>query len=124
MRPIDGITLAEAAYILGSSTSAVRRLILAGRLSHGRRYEHRCISRSEVEALATELYDWRKHLQTPESYWLTGQRAAEVLGVNTARLKQLAARGFLPHETHHDGTRLYRREQLEVVANAREARWR
>jgi hypothetical protein len=40
-----------------------------------------------------------------------------------ARLNQLAGKGFLPFEVHVDGTRLYRRQQLEVVSNARDARW-
>jgi hypothetical protein len=43
--------------------------------------------------------------------------------VNVARLNQLATKGFQPFELHADGSRMYRREQLEVVANAREARW-
>ncbi len=47
---------------------------------------------------------------------------AAILGVNRARLNQLAAKDFIPFEVHADGTRLYRRQQLEVVANAREAR--
>ncbi len=68
------------------------------------------------------LYRWRDHLGELDAYWITGQRAADVLGVNVARLNALAVKGFIPHETHADGTRLYRREQLEVVANAREAR--
>ena len=68
-------------------------------------------------------FDWRAHLRDPEPYWITGQRAADVLGVNVARLNQLATGGKLPYENHRDGTRLYRREQLEVVAQARDARW-
>jgi hypothetical protein len=54
---------------------------------------------------------------------VTARHAKGILGVNHARLNQLAVRGFVPFEMHADGTRLYRREQLEVVANAREAPW-
>jgi hypothetical protein len=54
---------------------------------------------------------------------VTARHAKGILGVNHTRLNQLAVRGFVPFEMHADGTRLYRREQLEVVANAREARW-
>ena len=43
--------------------------------------------------------------------------------MNVARLNQLVAKGFLPFEVHADGRRIYRREQLLTVANAREARW-
>lgn len=67
------------------------------------------------------MYDWRKH-QGDESYWVTGRRAADILGVNVARLGQLVSKGFVPFVVHIDGTRLYRRQQREVVANARDAR--
>ncbi len=43
---------------------------------------------------------------------------ATILGVNRARLNQIAAKDIIPFEVHADGTRLYRRQQLEVVANA------
>ncbi len=118
-QPIDPVTLAEAALILGCSVTGVRRLIADGALPPTDRYRHRQLARADVEALALLIYGWRAHLDDVEPYWLTGERAAGVLGVNVTRLNQLAARGFLPFETHADGTRLYRREQLEVVAQAR-----
>jgi predicted site-specific integrase-resolvase len=124
MAPVDCISLTDAAEILGCSRATVRRHILAGRLESGDRDEPGSMSRDAVEQLARRSYDWRKRLHDDQSYWLTGQRAADVLGVNRARLNQLADRGFVPYVTHDDGTRLYRREQLEVVANARQARWR
>jgi len=117
------LTLEEAASILGCSKSAARRRILAAGISSAGRYEHRSLSRATVEQLALTLYRWRDHLGELDAYWITGQRAADVLGVNVARLNALAVKGFIPHETHADGTRLYRREQLEVVARARAARW-
>jgi hypothetical protein len=46
-----------------------------------------------------------------------------MLGVNRTRLNQLAVGGFLPFVLHVDGTRLCRRAQLQVVANARDVRW-
>jgi len=69
------------------------------------------------------VYRWRLHLDATKPYWITGKRAAAVLGVNEARLRVLAAKGFVPFATHLDGTRLYRREQLELVAQGRAARW-
>lgn len=39
------------------------------------------------------------------------------------RLNQLATRGYLPFETHVNGTRMYRRAQLVVVAQARDVKW-
>lgn len=123
-RPIDPVTLDEAALILGCSRSGVRRLIASGRLPSTDRYRHRQLARADVEALALRIYRWRQHLNDVDPYWLTGQRAAVVLGVNVTRLNQLVARGFVSFEVHADGTRLYRREQLAVVAKARDARWR
>ena len=128
MASIDGITFKQAAAILGCSTSQVLRYAAEGRLSGRdgsrthRRWEHRWITRRAAEDLALELYDWRKD-RGPHSYWVVGKRAAEILGVNVSRLNQLATRGFLPFVMHSDGTRMYRRKQLEVVANARDARW-
>jgi len=37
-------------------------------------------------------------------------------------LGQLAGKGKIPFDVHADGTRLFRREQLTTVANARDAR--
>lgn len=82
------------------------------------------LSRADVEALAVRTYKHWRHKNDPDSYWVTGRRAAAVLGANVSRLNQLATRGFLPFEVHADGTRMYRREQLLTVANARQARWR
>ncbi len=123
-RPIDSLTYSEAAAILGCNPSTVRRYPLAGRLPTGERHRHRTLARADVEALALAVYDHRRHRNDPESYWVTSQRAADILGVNVARLNQLVAKGFLPFEVHADGTRMFRRDQLAVVANAREARWR
>ncbi len=81
------------------------------------------LSRADVEALALRNYRHRRRRDDAKSYWVTNERAAAILGVNVARLNQLAAKGFLPFEVHADGTRLYRREQLLTVANARQARW-
>jgi hypothetical protein len=55
----------------------------------------------------------------PSSYWVTGQAAADLLGANMARLGQLLDAGRLPYVRHRDGTRLLRRHQLEVIAQAR-----
>lgn len=65
----------------------------------------------------------RGPLHRDTSYWVGATQAARILAVNVARLNQLVAKGFLPFEVHADGRRIYRREQLLTVANAREARW-
>jgi hypothetical protein len=76
-----------------------------------------------VEALARQPYPYRCHIRVPDSYWVTGQRAADILAVNRTRLNQLAGKGLVPFEMHANGTRMYRRELLMTVAKAREARW-
>jgi hypothetical protein len=81
------------------------------------------LSRADVEALALRTYAYSKHVRDPDSYWVTGQRAADILGVNMARVRQLAYAGLIPSERHADGTFMHRREQLTTVANAREAQW-
>jgi excisionase family DNA binding protein len=116
------VTYDEAAAILGVTTSTVTRLVQAGRLTrHRKRYKHAALSRLDVEALAAQTCSWYRAAAAndSDSYWVTGQRAAGVLGVNRARLGQLADAGRLPFLAHRDGTRLFRRHQLEVIANAR-----
>jgi len=38
-------------------------------------------------------------------------------------LGQFGDKGFVPFVRHRDGVRLYRREQLLTIANARRMRW-
>ena len=57
-----------------------------------------------------------------DAYWVTTRRAAELLGVNGSRVRQLAVDGRIPYETTPSGQRLFRRQQLEVIGNARLSR--
>ncbi len=123
MRPVDAVSYAEAADILGCTRSTVRAHVIAGRSTSGEPGKEPMLSRADVEALALRTYRHTRFKDDPKSYWVTGRRAADALGVNVARLNQLVAKGFLPFEVHADGTRMYRREQLMTVANARAARW-
>jgi hypothetical protein len=111
----DVVVVAEAADILGCSVDTVRRHVAACRLHRANRSNREVMSRGEVEALAAVggLYPWRQHLHDPSSYWVTGVGAAHVLGITTGRLNQLADSHRLPYVRHEDGTRLYRRAQLE-----------
>ncbi len=117
MRPADPIVVKEAADILGCSLDTVRRHVDAHRLHESGHAEHQLISRGEVETLAGVggLYPWRQHLHDSSSYWVTGARAARVLGITTGRLNQLAGSQKVPFVRHEDGTRLYRRAQLELM---------
>lgn len=122
MRPVDAVTLAEAAAILGCSISSVRRRIGEGRLLGGAPYENRALSQTAVEALAVEVYPWWRHVHDPVSYWLTEAAASAVLGVNRSGLGHLARADRLPYVVHRSGTRMYRRAQLTVMGNARRER--
>jgi hypothetical protein len=115
MRPRDPIVLTEAADILGCSVETVRRHVDAHRLHEGGSSGQQVMSRGEVETMAGVggLYPWRQHLRDTSSYWVTGARAARVLGITTGRLNQLADSQKMPFVRHEDGTRLYRRAQLE-----------
>jgi hypothetical protein len=117
MRPVDPVTPQEAASVLGCSTNTVRRRVRAGVLSGSDR--PLTMSRAEVEELARDVYPWWRHVDDPESYWVTGAQAAEVLRVSRARLGQLAEKDRVPYMRHRDGTRLYRRQQIGIVAQVR-----
>jgi excisionase family DNA binding protein len=53
--PGNGVTLMEAAHILGVARSTVRRLIVAGELDRERRYTHRGLDRDQVEQLGPAM---------------------------------------------------------------------
>jgi excisionase family DNA binding protein len=117
--PGNGVTLEEAAHILGVSRSTVRRLILTGELDQEGRYTHRGLDRDQVEDLA--MRRWRRRRDHPPSagsYWVTTSQAAAELGVSHARVWQLAKTGRLPFRVSQNGVRLFRRRQLETIANA------
>ncbi len=63
-------------------------------------------------------YEWRfnRYVETP--YWIVGGRAAETLGVSQSGLRLLSDADRVPYLRHSDGTRLYRRKQLEVMSRA------
>jgi hypothetical protein len=52
------------------------------------------------------------------SYWVTTGQAAAKLGVSHARVWQLAQADRLPLRVTNNGVRLFRRRQLETIANA------
>jgi excisionase family DNA binding protein len=113
VRPLDAVTLEQAARILGCSRSTVRRYVLADRLPmHGSRYQHRTLSQSDVEALAAEVYLRRRYWRHEDSSWIVGQPAAAILGVTGARLRQLGDEDRVPYVVHRDGTRMYRQPPL------------
>ena len=93
------------------------------RLPATNKNQPRRLSRADAEALALQLPSSRIAFDPDTSYWVGATQAASLLGVNVSRLNQLVAAGRVPFEVHADGRRIYRREQMLTVANARDARW-
>ena len=107
---VDWISGVDARRILGISQRPLRRLVEDGVLRLGDRPTRR-YSRRQVEALAAA-----------QAEWIGASEAAIILGVTRTRVGQLSRKGFLPFDTFR-GKRRYRRDQIQVVANARLARW-
>lgn len=101
--------------MLGCLEATVRRYVYSGAIRELASRSKRNLLRADVERLAGEVYDWRKHYDDPRSYWVTDQPAAEILGLSLPALRQLTEAGRIPYVRHRDGTRLYRRRQLETV---------
>ncbi|MEJ7689038.1 MAG: helix-turn-helix domain-containing protein [Nocardioidaceae bacterium] len=96
MRPVDGVTLDEAAWIVGCSRRTLVRHIDAGRLPAAERHVKRRVSRADAEALALRLPSSRLAFDPDTSYWVGATQAASLLGVNVSRLNQLVAAGPCP----------------------------
>jgi excisionase family DNA binding protein len=112
----NGISGAEPAQILGlASEFSVYRLVSQGVLPKARKYAKRGLDQADVERVALDRW------KPGHSYFATTTEAAELLGVTRNRVQQLVDRGFLP-AIRHDGRWFFRRHQVEVVVNAREAR--
>lgn len=95
------LDLAEAARILGCSSEEVSALLDGGPTT-----------RESVEEIALQHYRWRRHVDDPDSYWVTLKQASTILGVPPERVKQMLESGDVPYVVHKDGVRLMRREQL------------
>lgn len=106
----DWITRAEAQAILDVGDAAFRALVERGRVTAADRPTRR-YSRTQIEALAAEAADW-----------IDTTQAADILGVNRSRVGQLVDAGLLPCE-RLGRRRVFRRTQVQVIANARRARW-
>jgi excisionase family DNA binding protein len=107
-RDPDAITLAEAAAMLSTTTHRVAQLRRDGllvRLDGLPSY-----SRADVQQLV-------------DNPWLTGTEAAVILGVSRTRVYQLADAEKIPVHQTGRGRRMYRRQQLEVVAHSRRVRF-
>ena len=118
---MEHLSIFEAAHILGLPPADARPLLQAEGLT-GPRTSKVKATNQRIEEIALRHYRWRRHTHDPDSYWVTASQAAEIVGVSIQRVKQLLDKDFLPYVTHKSGARLMRREQLEIVANARLSR--
>ena len=120
--PIPGLTAKEAAVILDVTSESVHKYVCAGIIHKGEKNARGGLDRDTVEQVSLARWPLRRR-PGPHPYWATTREAAEVLGVSRARVRQLAESGRIPAVWREDGHHWYfRRHQLEVVANAREAR--
>ena len=95
----------DLATILGCGPEEAARLL-----------EGRPVTPGEVEAAARIHYDWRRHLNDPDSYWLTISQASRILGLRPKAVRKLLDSKRLPYITHVSGVRLMRRHEIESIA--------
>ena len=91
------------------------RLVSQGVIPKAVKHAHGGLERADVERVALDRW------KPGHPYWATSTEVAELLSVTPTRVRQLVDRGFLPAVRHH-GRWFFRRHQIEVVANARDAR--
>jgi hypothetical protein len=117
MSPSTCCSRAVAAYDDGMTTRLDLVTILgcspeeAARLLRGRP-----VTPGEVEAAARIHYDWRRHLNDPDSYWVTISQASRILGLRPKVVRKLLDQHRLPHMVHATGVRLMRRHEIEAIA--------
>jgi hypothetical protein len=104
------LTLQDAAHILGMLPWQAE--LVLGETSY---------ALTAVEEVAQVRYRPGAHRYDRFSYWVCTTQAAEMLGMSTARVKQLCSAEKIPYLTHRTGTRLMRRHEVRAIATARES---
>jgi hypothetical protein len=117
------VTVGDACRILGCTRRTYARLAEAGKVPprDGRRIPR--IPRRDIEQLAMQVYPWAAQRDRVDSYWVTTDVAAALLGVEPGQVDMTLAGERVPPFDHQDGTRLYRREQVVEVSEHRARRW-
>jgi hypothetical protein len=114
------VTWREAGGILGVSMRRIGALVANGELTRGPRWQHRQLSRSEVEQLGTTSLEpshrWRGLLLAGHAG--SGGVAGREPGAGAAARRRWAVACRADPHGH-----AFRREQLLTVANARRARF-
>lgn len=98
----------DPANVLGCSEEEALLLLNGKRVTPG-----------EVESVAVEHYDWRRHMRDPRSYWVTATQVAYILHTSPTVVKRMLDENRLPYVVHASGVRLMRRHQIEELAAAR-----
>jgi len=114
--PIPGITAKQAAVILDVTPRYVDRLVSDGKLPKAVRHAKAGLDRDVVERVSLD----RLRRSRPHRYWASSQEAAEILDLTRKQVGVLASLDQVP-AVRHRGRWYFRRHQLEVVANARDA---
>lgn len=117
------VTVGEACRILGCTRRTYARLSDAGKVPprDGRRIPR--IPRHDIERLAMQLYPWAAQRDHDDSYWVTVDVAARLLGVDGSQVDLTLSGERVPTFEHQDGTSLYRRQQVLDVVEHRARRW-
>lgn len=128
----EWITVREAADILGVHMSAVPKLIRRGDLTPRDRRPR--LNRAAVVALRAaraaaneEQRQARRETRLPpqppdaDHEWLSAVEAGDLMGIGPAGVRVRARRGRLPSTTH-DGRVWFRRDHLELVRRADQAK--
>ena len=98
----------DPAKVLGCTEEEARSLLNGKRVTPG-----------EVESVAVEHYDWRRHMRDPRSYWVTATQAAYLLHTSPTVVKRMLDEHRLRYVVHTSGVRLMRRHEIEDLAAAR-----
>ena len=101
----------DPAHVLGCSRERALQL-----------FHSRPVTPGEAEAIAAGCYPWRRHLDDPDSYWVTSGGAARILGLSVSQVRRLLDHHRLPVVHHASGVRLMRRTQIETLAEKRPER--
>jgi hypothetical protein len=80
MSPVDGVTLDEAAHIVGCSRRTLVRHLAAGRLPAGPADQPRRVSRADAEMLALGSRSSRVGFDEESSYWVGALQPRNWLG--------------------------------------------
>jgi hypothetical protein len=129
----DWITVREAAQILGVHMSAIPKIVRRGDLN--RRSQRPVLNRDEVLVLratreaaaavkAAARQDHGPTIPRPpddEHEWLSTAEAGALMGISGAGVSIRARRGRLP-SVLHQGRRWFRRDHLELVRRADQAK--